>query len=140
MPTCARCQPAIRTCSSPRDSRHHETGSPQNAQNDPQRILVKPDQEYDIQRNSRRTGISVSHVNFEIRRALNLMRSELKDYLPSRTDHPAALVQVVKSTRKATRSSFQSFSKTAFLLLTPSACLLLLYNTNTWTIFYCRNT
>lgn len=26
-------------------------------------------------------GISVSHVNFEIRRALNLMRSELKDYL-----------------------------------------------------------
>ena len=28
-------------------------------------------------------GISVSHVNFEIRRALNLMRSELKDYLPA---------------------------------------------------------
>ena len=26
-------------------------------------------------------GISVSHVNFEIRRALNLMRFELKDYL-----------------------------------------------------------
>ena len=28
-------------------------------------------------------GISVSHVNFEIRRALNLMRTELKDYLPA---------------------------------------------------------
>ena len=28
-------------------------------------------------------GISVSHVNFEIRRALNLMRAELKDYLPA---------------------------------------------------------
>lgn len=28
-------------------------------------------------------GISVSHVNFEIRRALSLMRSELKDYLPA---------------------------------------------------------
>ena len=25
----------------------------------------------------------LSHVNFEIRRALNLMRSELKDYLPA---------------------------------------------------------
>lgn len=28
-------------------------------------------------------GISVHHVNFEIRRALSLMRSELKDYLPA---------------------------------------------------------
>lgn len=38
-------------------------------------------------------GISVSHVNFEIRRALNLMRSELKDYLP------AVLIILILSSR-----------------------------------------
>ena len=38
-------------------------------------------------------GISVSHVNFEIRRALNLMRSELKDYLP------AVLITLILSSR-----------------------------------------
>lgn len=38
-------------------------------------------------------GISVSHVNFEIRRALNLMRSELKDYLP------AVLITLLLSSR-----------------------------------------
>ena len=38
-------------------------------------------------------GISVSHVNFEIRRALNLMRFELKDYLP------AVLITLILSSR-----------------------------------------
>ena len=38
-------------------------------------------------------GISVSHVNFEIRRALNLMRFELKDY------HPAVLITLILSSR-----------------------------------------
>ena len=87
-------------------------------------------------------GISVSHVNFEIRRALNLMRFELKDYLP------AVLITLILSSggeiapRRAVRSPFRSFfqKNLHFLLLTPSVCLLLLYNTNTWTIFYCRNT
>ena len=38
-------------------------------------------------------GISVSHVNFEIRRALSLMRTELKDYLP------AVLITLLLSSR-----------------------------------------
>ena len=78
---------------------------------------------------------------------------EMHETLPADINVPAYILTSVKNRclnhlnaqirhRRAVRSPFRSFfqKNLHFLLLTPSVCLLLLYNTNTWTIFYCRNT
>ena len=77
-------------------------------------------------------GISVSHVNFEIRRALNLMRFELKDYLP------AVLITLILrlggeiALRRAARSPFRSFSqKTCIFYYLPRPCVCYYYITRT---------
>ena len=79
-----------------RDSRHPETGSPQDAENDPQRIPVKPDQEYDIQRDRRRTGNFRQPCQFRNPPGAQLDALRTEGLPPGRADHPDTFVPVVK--------------------------------------------
>ena len=56
-------------------------------------VFLRRGEAFDPAQIAAELGISVSHVNFEIRRALSLMRTELKDYLP------AVLITLLLSSR-----------------------------------------
>ena len=68
----------------------------EDAENDPQRIPVKPDQKYDVQRDRRRTGNFRQPCQFRNPPGAQPDALRTEGLPPGRADHPDTLVPMVK--------------------------------------------